>query len=82
LIRGSETITRFPDINRHSAVAGGIMVGTVRVSACDQSSQTPYAEARRGFDPRASAAGTLQSSLQGRIHGVPRIESAGAKDPN
>ena len=26
------------------------------------------------FDPWASAAGMLQSSLQGRIHGGPRIE--------
>jgi hypothetical protein len=31
------------------------------------------------FDPRASAAGMPQSSLQGGIHGVPRIEHTGVQ---
>ncbi len=34
------------------------------------------------FDGRASAAGTRQSSLQGWIHGVPRIEPAGMRHPD
>jgi hypothetical protein len=31
------------------------------------------------FDARASAAGMRQSSLHGRIHGIPRIECAGTQ---
>ncbi len=42
-----------------------------------QAGMENYLGSPGAFDPRASAAGMPQSSLQGGIHGVPRIEHAG-----